>query len=190
MVDYINSHGGRRSNAGRPFASEQTSPVRIPNSLKPIILQLVQDYKKAMRLPPGTLRPDTNAPVVLLPLFAEKVPAGFPSPATDYVEDRLDLNQLLIQHPEATFFVQVKGNSMIGAGIHDGDKLVVDRSINPTHGHVVIAVVDGDFTVKRLHRQDGFVKLIAENPEYPDITFKVGQELQIFGVVTSVIHKL
>lgn len=141
-------------------------------------------------MPPDVQRPDPDAPWLALPLFADKVPAGFPSPATDYVEDRLDLNRLLIQHAEATFFLRAKGQSMLGAGIHDGDVLVVDRSLTPGHGQVVIAIVDGDFTVKRLHRQGGQIRLVAENADYPDITFCEGQELLIWGVVTNVVHKL
>lgn len=164
--------------------------MRVPESLKSGVLQLVSAYKQVLPMPPDAQRPDPEAPYLALPLFADKVPAGFPSPATDYVEDRLDLNKLLIQHAEATFFLRAKGQSMLGAGIHDGDVLVVDRSLTPGHGQVVIAIVDGDFTVKRLHRQGGQIRLVAENADYPDITFREGQELLIWGVVTNVVHKL
>lgn len=184
-----NNYGGKRLGAGRP-CSEPTATVRVPVCLKPAILGVVADYKRSSSLPPGALRPLENAPRRPIPLFTDRVAAGFPSPATDYVETRLDLNELVIQHFESTFFLRAKGLSMIGAGIHDSDVLVVDRSLTPSHGNVVIAVVDGEFTVKRLHRQGGKVKLVAENPDFPDITFKDGQELTIWGVVTNVVHKL
>ncbi len=121
------------------------------------------------------------------PLFSQPVPAGFPSPADDYVECRLSLDDLLIEHREATFFVRAKGDSMVGAGIHDGDVLVVDKSLQASHGDIVIAVVDGEFTVKTLWRRGATVVLHPENPRYKDIEFKDGQELQIWGVVTSSI---
>ena len=125
-----------------------------------------------------------------LPFFADPVRAGFPSPADDYVCDTLDLNEHLIPHREATFFVRAKGHSMIGAGIQDNDLLVVDRSLNPVHRSIVIAVIDGEFTVKRLSKRAGKIKLLAENPDYAHIELQEGQELQVWGVVTSVIHQL
>ncbi len=124
------------------------------------------------------------------PLYAHSVRAGFPSPADDYVAQALDLNEHLIAHKEATFFLRAKGHSMTGAGIQDGDLLVVDRSLTPTHRSVVIAVVDGEFTVKRLYKRAGRIRLLAENPEFAPIEFQEGQELQIWGIVTSVVHKL
>lgn len=182
------THGGARPGAGRPAALVKTTTVRIPEALKPAVLKAVSAFKQPM--PADALPAELNPPELRLPLFAEGVPAGFPSPATDYVEDRLDLNELVIQHAEATFFVRAKGYSMLGAGIHDGDILVVDKSINAQHGHVVIAAVDGEFTVKRLYSQQGKVKLRAENPDYPDIDFAHDRELHIWGVVTNVVHKL
>lgn len=141
-------------------------------------------------LPPNWAVPACNPPRQALTLFASPVCAGFPSPADDYVAATLDLNEHLIAHKEATFFVRAKGQSMIGANIHDGDLLVVDRSLNPTHRAVVIAVVDGEFTVKRLYKRAGRVRLLAENPDYAPIEFADGQELQVWGVVTNVIHRL
>ncbi|MBN2379586.1 translesion error-prone DNA polymerase V autoproteolytic subunit [candidate division WOR-3 bacterium] len=123
-----------------------------------------------------------------LPLYGYNVPAGFPSPADDFIEEYLDLNQLLVKHREATFFVRVSGNSMIGAGIYSGDILIVDRSLDPVHGKIVIAVVSGELTVKRLMMRNGKVILRSENPDYPDIY--PGDELRVWGVVTSVIHKV
>lgn len=124
------------------------------------------------------------------PLYLSRVAAGFPSPADDHVEKRLDLNEHLVKHKEATFFVRVKGDSMIGAGIFDNDILVVDKSLNPEVGRVVIAVVNGELTVKRLMRNDGKVWLVAENPAYAPIEMKDGMEFIIWGVVTNAIHAL
>lgn len=123
------------------------------------------------------------------PLFSHKVVAGFPSPADDYIEGRLSLDEHLIAHKDATFFVRAKGNSMVGAGIFDGDLLVVDKSLTPSSGDIVIAVIDGDLTVKRLINRDGRIILKPENPRCKEIEFKEGQELQVWGVVTSAVKK-
>ncbi|MBX9904791.1 MAG: translesion error-prone DNA polymerase V autoproteolytic subunit [Burkholderiales bacterium] len=130
----------------------------------------------------------TGAAARLLPLCAGKAEAGFPSPATDHVEQCLDLNEYLAPHPEATFFLRVKGDSMTGAGIHHGDLLVVDRSLEAASGRVVVAVLNGGLTVKRLHRARGRITLRAENPAYPDIAVADDHELQIWGVVAHVVH--
>ncbi len=123
-------------------------------------------------------------------LYEAQVPAGFPSPATDYEEDKLDLNKYLIKNPVATFFVKVTGDSMIGAGIHHGDLLVVDRSIEPKDKRVVIAVLDGELTVKRIRIRGGKVTLQPENLDYCSQEISEGAEFEIWGVVTSVVHKL
>ncbi|ELS32680.1 MULTISPECIES: LexA family protein [Pseudanabaena] len=123
-----------------------------------------------------------------LPLQTCAVSAGFPSPAEDYVEHRLDLNSYLVSHPAATFFVRAAGNSMIGASIHDGDLLIVDRSLEATHGDIVIAVVQGEITVKRLHLVRGEIALVPENAHYPTILINEHSDLHIWGVVTNVIH--
>ncbi len=125
-----------------------------------------------------------------LPLFSTSISAGFPSPADDYIEGQLDLNKHLIRHPSATFFVRVTGDSMIDAGIHPGDILIVDRSIEPTDKKVVIAAVDGDFTVKRLRKEKGRIWLTPENNRYAPLTCEEIGECQIWGVVTNVIHPL
>ena len=125
-----------------------------------------------------------------LPVFLGRLPAGFPSPADDYLEGKLDLNRHLIKHPAATFFVRVTGDSMIGAGIHSGDLLVVDRSLEPADKHVVVAVLDGELTVKRLFKQHGIVRLLPENLHYQPIEITPQQTIEIWGVVTSVIHAL
>jgi len=118
------------------------------------------------------------------------VSAGFPSPAEDYIEGSLDLNKHLIKHPAATFFVKVAGNSMIDAGIHPGDILIVDRSIEPADSKVVIAVVDGDLTVKRIRVTKGKVFLMPENKDYEPLQIEAEMSFEIWGVVTNVIHRL
>jgi len=125
-----------------------------------------------------------------LPLYLAPVAAGFPSPADDYVERALDLNEHLIRHPAATYFVRASGNSMINAGIHDGDLLVVDRSIAPSDNQVVIAIVSGDFTVKRLRKKGGKIFLCPENDAYPPIEVTEEADCSIWGVVLHSIHRL
>lgn len=132
--------------------------------------------------------PSLFPPVERIPLFGHTIPAGFPSPADDYVEAYLDLNKLLIKKKSATFFLRVKGDSMINAGIYPGDLVLVDRSIEPVDGSVVVAEFDREFTVKRLVWCNGMAELHAENPKYAPIKFKEGQELMILGVVTSSVH--
>lgn len=122
------------------------------------------------------------------PLFTSTVSAGFPSPADDYIERHLDLNELLIKHPTATFFVRVEGQSMINAGIKSGDILIVDRSLSPSSGHVVIAVLNGDFLVKKLHKRGNQTWLLPENPKYQPMQITDESNFEIWGVVTSVIH--
>jgi DNA polymerase V len=125
-----------------------------------------------------------------LPLFTCPVSAGFPSPAEDYIEGKLDLNQYLIKNPVATFFVRVTGDSMLGAGIHPGDLLIVDRSLEPTDGRVAIAVVDGELLVKRIRLKNDHVLLVAENPNYPPLELREEMSFEVWGVVTNVIHPL
>lgn len=117
------------------------------------------------------------------------VQAGFPSPAEDYAERSLDLNELMVKHPAATFFVRVEGDSMRDANIFSGDILVVDRSLEPTSGHIVVAVLNGDFTVKRMRKNQEGIWLVPENPAYPAIKVHPEADFQVWGVVTYVIHK-
>lgn len=119
-----------------------------------------------------------------------RVEAGFPSPADDYMEGSLDLNEYVIKHPSATYFVRASGDSMTGAGIFHGDLLIVDRSLEPVHGKVIIAEVDGQLTVKRLLKTKDHVSLQSENASYPPIEFQEGNEVVIWGVVTHVLHNL
>ena len=132
----------------------------------------------------------TENPVALnCPLFLEPVAAGFPSPAEGFLDKRLDLNELVVRHPEATFFVRVSGHSMTGAHIQSGDILVVDRSIEAHDGHVVVAVLDGEFTVKRLYRRNGRCVLQPENRAYRPMPIDPEQEFEVWGVVTHVIYR-
>lgn len=123
------------------------------------------------------------------PLFATTVHAGFPSPADDYIESLLDLNEHLVSNPAATFYVRVTGDSMIKAGILPGDVLVVDRSLVAGNGSIVIAVVDGELAVKRLRKANGVCELHSENSRFPPIQFREGMELLVWGVVSGVIRK-
>lgn len=122
-------------------------------------------------------------------LYAESVPAGFPSPAAYYIEGKLDLNEHLIQNPSATFFVKVSGDSMTRAGIFDGDILILDRSQKAKNSSIIVAALDGEFTVKRLMISDGKLFLYPENPKYKTIQIEENSSFAVWGVVTYVIHK-
>lgn len=124
-----------------------------------------------------------------LPIFHENISAGFPSPAQDYIESGLDLNELMIKHPASTFFVRVDGDSMRGAGIFSGDILVVDRSLEASNGKIIVAIVNGEFTVKRLVIKKEGVQLVPANSAYPSINVHPDLDFQVWGVVTYVIHR-
>lgn len=128
-------------------------------------------------------------PSLPLPWVQGTVPAGFPSPAADFAVKRHDLNELLITHPNATFMWEARGLSMIALGIDDGDILVVDRSLSARHGDIVVAEVNGDFTVKQLYKRTGQVQLRSGNPTFPPMLFAEGQTLSICGVVTAAIKR-
>lgn len=136
---------------------------------------------------------NTPASLVSTELSVWALPAtiqcGFPSPAEDHAQERLDLNHLLIHQADATFFMRVRGSSMRDAGIDDGDYVVIDRSLTPTHGAIVVAIVDGEFTIKRLYQRKGVVRLQAANPTFPSIDLKDGQELVVWGVVTWTLRQ-
>lgn len=135
------------------------------------------------------------SPVVVAlsrPIYSGKVCAGqsrFPSPAQDYEQETLDLNQRFITNPPATYFFTVKGDSMINAGIFDGSIAIVNASLTPKSSSIVVADVEGEWMIKRLYKRGNVVKLLSENPAYPPIEFAEGQELRIFGVVEHVINK-
>lgn len=137
-----------------------------------------------------TRKSNTSEKLKRQSLFEAYVPAGFPSPAGDYEEKKLDLNKYIVKNSAATFFVRASGDSMMDAGIYHGDLLVVDRSIEPKDKNVVIAVVNGDFTVKRIRMRKGKISLEAENKNYEPTEIKKDMEFEVWGVVTNVIHKL
>ncbi len=126
----------------------------------------------------------SKIPVIL---YRSCIPAGFPSPAQDYMEEEIDLQKLLIDHPLSTFLVRVKGDSMINANIPENALLVVDRSLKPHHNNIVVAVINGEFTVKRLLKKRSGIVLQAENPSYPPIIIAEGMDFMIWGVVTKII---
>ena len=123
-----------------------------------------------------------------LPLLCDSISAGFPSPADDYTEQNIDLNEHLITNPFSTFFLRVKGESMINSGIQNRDLIIVDKSLTAKPGNIVIAMIDGEFTVKRLEKKNDELYLKSENDNYPDFNFQNHNEIQIWGVVTYSIH--
>lgn len=144
-----------------------------------------------MNLPiyPAVLLPALGKAPIRIPLFSHTVPAGFPSPADDYIEGRLSLDEHLIANKDATFFVRARGKSMEGVGIQDGNILVVDKSLTPKSGSIVVAFVDGEYTVKTFIKRGAQVILRPENTSFDEIRFKDGQELQIWGVVIGSVKK-
>lgn len=170
-------HGGKRKGAGRPKGQgkygEPTKAVRLPISMIQSVMKYI-DNKSYQRIP----------------LYSSKVAAGFPSPADDHVESHLDLNEHLVKHPAATFFVKVTGDSMVDANIHENDILIVDRSLTPMNGRIVVAAVDGQLTVKRLHMKDNKLTLLPANSEFTPIEVDENNEVYIWGVVTNVIHAI
>ena len=170
------THGGKRSGAGRPKGTGKhhagTHVMRVPKALLTQVSSYIQ----------------TNGH--RFPLYSNTVSAGFPSPADDHIEQALDLNEHIVKNPASTFFVRASGESMKNAGIFSGDILVVDRSLKPRHGKIVVVAIDGLLTVKRLKTEKNHVLLMPENPDFKPIVVKESQELHIWGVVTHVIHSL
>lgn len=171
------ARGGIRTGAGRPQGrgphGEATKPVRIPVSLIESVTQFVarRGYK--------------------IPLYGSHVQAGDPSPADSGIDEVVDLNEFLVHRPADTFMVRAAGESMRDAGIYEGDTLLVDRSLKPMNGKIVVAAVDGQLTVKRFHKDaDGGVSLLPENPAFEPIILAEGNDLIIWGVVTSVIRQM
>ena len=203
-------HGGAREGAGRKKGSgpygEDTRVIRVPISkIETVKSWLKQTAQQANQQTTETalkdlhnhalsvFRPDIekrkHPKTVSIPLYGHKVVAGFPSPADDYIEARLNLNDRLIQHPETTFILRVEGDSMKNAGILDGDLLLVDKSIKPVSGKIVIAAIDGELTVKRLSITPSANWLLPENDDYPAIEIKEETDITIWGVVTSTIRE-
>ena len=188
-------HRKRRPGAGRKVGTgkfgEHTTVIRIPSSQAPIIKDFLAAYQQKVQKSnierAGEFEyPALDSPSITLPLYSSKVPAGFPSPAEDHVEKRLDPSEYLIDQADATFFATIQGQSMMDVGLLPGDKVVVDRSKEPSIGDIVLAVVDGEFTIKTLGRKkDGAPRLIPANSTgaFPVIEIKEGMQFEIWGVV-------
>ncbi len=169
--------GGKRAGAGRPsgrgkYGHEATRQIRIPVSRVVDIYAFLEQKE-----------------LCSIPLYSSKVQAGFPSPADDYIERYLDLNSEYIKHPSATFLVRAAGESMIDAGIFNGDVLIVDKSLTATDGSIVIAALNGELTVKRLSRKNGRVQLLPANIKFKPIDITEEHDVVIWGVVTLVLHR-
>lgn len=189
----IHKRGGARKGAGRPKSKTPTIVKRIPQDR-------IVEVDRLLTMPPFTLddniaeilEPATNLSSVKRPLFGSRVPAGFPSPADDYIESALDLNEHLISRPSSTFFARVTGESMLDAGIMEGDIVTVDRSITARHGNIVLGVYNNDMTIKRFYSKNGVVELRPENANnksFKPIIYREESELTIWGVVTGVVRK-
>lgn len=201
MTTRSNAHGGRRVGAGRKKGTvlkEPTEVMRIPQSQKPVIADFLAAYRRNQSTDKQTNhladqltvfeRPAILPAKRSWPLFSSKVAAGFPSPADEHVEKRLDPNEFLIDDEEATFFVTIQGYSMIDSGLLPGDKAVVNRSKTASVGDIVLAVVDGEFTIKLLAKtKQGGPRLLPSNQsgEYKPIEIKDGMQFEIWGVVTG-----
>ena len=129
-----------------------------------------------------------NKKSVDIGLHVSSISAGFPSPAEDHIDVSLNLNDYLVKHPSSTFYIYVKGDSMIGSGIYDGDLMVVDRSLEPESNSIVVAVIDGEFTVKKIHKKNNQIYLLPDNKNYKPIHIKEGMDFQVWGIVTHSIH--
>ncbi|MEK9771853.1 MAG: translesion error-prone DNA polymerase V autoproteolytic subunit [Nitrosomonadales bacterium] len=185
-------HGGVRQGAGRKLGSglygEPTKIIRVPKSK----VESIKDYLLHKTFESNVYdfqQPALNADQQKLILFNHKVPAGFPSPADDHAEKRLDLNEYLIDKQETTFFVRVKGDSMVDAGILDNDIVIVDRSKQARLGAIVLASIDGEFTVKTLSKKKEIPVLLPANKNYQPIEVKETSQFEIWGVVTGSVRK-
>lgn len=182
-------HGGKREGAGpKPKFDEPTKVIRVPVSRIVDIKEYLATKKREAEI--VDIRQFDQVTKVEIPLATERVQAGYPSPAQDYIDKKLDLNEYLINNAEATFMVRVNSLSMINASIDIGDTLIVDRSLEAKHRDIIIALVDNEFTVKRLIVDLNGCWLKAESDDYADIHPSEGQFFEVWGVVTNVIKKL
>jgi DNA polymerase V len=189
------SRGGSREGAGRKVGSrkfrEPTSVLRIPASQEPVIKDFLSAYqKKRLNTDLDAVcefeLPNLNYAPMSLPLFSSKVSAGLPSPAEEHIEKRLDPNDFLIDQQDATFFVTIQGYSMMDVGLLPGDKAVVDRSKNANIGDIVLAVINGEFTIKTLSRhKSGVPRLLPANKDFKPIEITEEMQFEIWGVVTG-----
>lgn len=189
--------GGKRAGAGRPQGTgkygEPTKAVRLPISIADKVLSSLSSNNnpeiKSGTIVQSVLKSESNTKINL-PLYLNPVAAGIPAPTEDYIDDNIDLNRHLVKHPETTFLVRVAGESMKDAGIHPNDMLIVDRSLEVINGQVVIAVVNGELTVKRILKNKEKLFLMPENESFKPIEIDEHTDLHIWGVVTNVIHAL
>ena len=182
----VKKHGGARPGSG-PRPGPPTKVVRLPVPVAEFARKLATVKKSGDVADFLDIESRTAQRV---PMMAWSAAYGFPSPAEDYVDRPLDFNELLIEHPAATFAIRIEGDSMTGAGIFPGDIAVVDRAREPVNGSIVLALLDGAFTVKRYRTKDGAVWLQAENPAFPDMAIADGQALEVWGVITRSIRML
>lgn len=186
LVSEPKKHGGRREGAGRkPKPDQATKVIRVPEARIPDIKALLN--AKSIEHEIQNIRQLDLVTHIEIPLATERVQAGFPSPAQDYIDKKLDLNEHLIKNEAATFIVRVNSQSMLNVGIDINDELIVDRSIEAKHRDIVIALVDNEFTVKRLIMDALGCWLKAENDDFSDIHPLEGQQFEIWGVVTKLI---
>jgi len=187
-----NQRGGVRKGAGRKKDSglyaESTKVVRIPISRISEVKNFLLNTKKTNFSIVDVIQPSIQKPISIT-LFSHKVPAGFPSPADDHAESRLDLNEYLINQAESTFFVRIKGDSMVDAGILDNDIVIVDRSKSAAINDIVLASIDGEFTVKVLTKNNTGPYLMPANKEFKPIYIEEGSQFEIWGVVTGSVRK-
>jgi DNA polymerase V len=187
-----NQRGGVRKGAGRKKDSglyaEATKVVRIPISRISEVKNFLLNTKKTNFSIFDFIQPSIQKPIPIT-LFSHKVPAGFPSPADDHAESRLDLNEYLINQAESTFFVRIKGDSMVDAGILDNDIVIVDRSKSAAINDIVLASIDGEFTVKVLTKNNKGPYLMPANKEFKPIYIEEGSQFEIWGVVTGSVRK-
>lgn len=191
--------GGNREGAGRKVGTgkygELTAVIRVPASQKHVVVDFLQAYTRKQQQSKPEIASEFEWPAmqtksIALPLYGSKVRAGFPSPADDHVEKRLDVSEYLIDQIDATFFATIAGDSMRDAGLLSGDKVVIDRSKQASVGDIVLAVIDGEFTIKTLGKsKSGLPRLIPANPDYPIIEIKETMQFEIWGVVTGSFRK-
>lgn len=188
--------GGSRVGSGRPKGTgkykEATCAIRVPVSLLSEIKQLLalKVNRSKHTANHGFFYPSETTSLNTIPLYSSSIAAGLPSPVEDHIDDDIDLNQYLVSNPSDVFMVRANGDSMIETGIQDNDLLLVDRSITTQEGKVVIALLDGELTVKRLRSKGKEIWLLPENKNYSPIPVTSEQELSILGVVIHVIHSL
>ena len=197
ITNTVKTHGGRRQGAGRKPGNNMDQPttvMRVPvntvKTIKNFISTLTEEHALQTHIGFSDLIQFVQAKQrIVFPLYTSKVAAGFPSPADDHVEQRLNPSNYLVENDAATFFIRVKGDSMIEVGIFDNDVLVIDRSKTQQTGDIVLAMLDGEFTVKILEQSERGVNLIPANRDYPSIEIKEEQSLEIWGVVTGSMRK-